>query len=230
MSLVLDQVCISIQDKDLVRDISLEVKPGEVVGLLGPNGAGKTTTFNLAIGQLTPHRGEILLDDRKVTSLSMTYRARLGIGYLPQEASVFRNLTVKENLDIALGGTNARGFVATNGGTIATTGANTLSIASTTAAAIYIDSTTVATDLNTFNFTSVISGNANLVSAGATETAITIDPTLNPAGLSTGSINIAGAFGIGTDPATATPGVTDNILNGSAAPVEVFVNGVQISP
>ncbi len=102
MSLVLDQVSISIQGIDLVRNISLTVNPGQVVGLLGPNGAGKTTTFNLAIGQLTPDKGDVLLDDRKVTELSMTYRARLGIGYLPQEASIFRNLTVKENLDIAL--------------------------------------------------------------------------------------------------------------------------------
>ncbi|KGG15154.1 Lipopolysaccharide ABC transporter [Prochlorococcus sp. MIT 0602] len=80
----------------------MQVKPGEVVGLLGPNGAGKTTTFNLSIGQLSPDSGRVLLDDREVTGLSMTYRARLGIGYLPQEASVFRNLSVKENLDIAL--------------------------------------------------------------------------------------------------------------------------------
>ncbi len=102
MSLILDQVSLSIQGRNLVDLISLEVNPGEVVGLLGPNGAGKTTTFNLAIGQLSADSGRVVLDDRLVTELSMTYRARLGIGYLPQEASVFRSLTVAENLDIAL--------------------------------------------------------------------------------------------------------------------------------
>ncbi|KGG32115.1 Lipopolysaccharide ABC transporter [Prochlorococcus marinus str. SS51] len=91
-----------IQGKSLVSDICLQVNPGEIVGLLGPNGAGKTTTFNLSIGQLSPQEGNVLLDNRVVTNLSMTYRARFGIGYLPQEASVFRNLTVRENLDIAL--------------------------------------------------------------------------------------------------------------------------------
>ena len=102
MSLVLKRVSLAIQGKSLVNDISLEVGPGEVVGLLGPNGAGKTTTFNLLTGQLCPDHGSVLLEGKQVTSLSMTYRARLGIGYLPQEPSVFRNLTVKENLDIAL--------------------------------------------------------------------------------------------------------------------------------
>ncbi len=102
MSLILDQVSLTIKGKNLVRDISLKVRPGEVVGLLGPKGAGKTTTFNLSIGQLAPDSGQVVLDDRSVTDLSMAYRARLGIGYLPQEASIFRNLTVKENLDIAL--------------------------------------------------------------------------------------------------------------------------------
>ncbi|MEO1991610.1 MAG: hypothetical protein ABGW78_06740 [Pirellulales bacterium] len=163
------------------------------------------------------------------TQIGGTTLGPTGEGVLLSLNSVGTSINFQQ-IDIALGNANARGFVVTNGGTIRTTGANTLSTASTTAATIYIDSNTVATDLNTLNFTSVISGNANLVSAGATETAITIDPTLNPAGLSTGTINIAGAFGIGTDPATATPGVTDNILNGSAAPVDVFVNGVQISP
>ncbi|WP_269623052.1 LPS export ABC transporter ATP-binding protein [Prochlorococcus marinus] len=102
MSLILDQVSLALQGKDLVKDISLKVNPGEVVGLLGPNGAGKTTTFNLSIGQFFPDFGSVALDEKQVTNLSMTYRARLGIGYLPQEASIFRNLTVRENLDIAL--------------------------------------------------------------------------------------------------------------------------------
>ncbi len=102
MSLALDHVSLELQGKTLVSDISLNVKPGEIVGLLGPNGAGKTTSFNLLIGQLSPNAGSILLNEKSVTHLSMTYRARLGVAYLPQEASVFRNLTVKENLDIAL--------------------------------------------------------------------------------------------------------------------------------
>jgi len=102
MSLALDHVSLAIQGRVLVNEISLEVDSGEVVGLLGPNGAGKTTTFNLLTGQLLPDDGYVLLEGKQVTDLSMTYRARLGIGYLPQEASVFRNLTVRENLDIAL--------------------------------------------------------------------------------------------------------------------------------
>ncbi len=102
MSLALEHVNLALQGKSLVTDISLNVKPGEIVGLLGPNGAGKTTSFNLLIGQLSPDSGNVLLNDRGVTHLSMTYRARMGIGYLPQEPSVFRNLTVKQNLDIAL--------------------------------------------------------------------------------------------------------------------------------
>jgi lipopolysaccharide export system ATP-binding protein len=82
--------------------VSLELHPGEVVGLLGPNGAGKTTTFNLVTGLLRPDQGDVLLDGSSVTALSMPSRARLGIGYLPQEASVFRNLTVRDNLRLAL--------------------------------------------------------------------------------------------------------------------------------
>ena len=102
MSLVLEHVSLALQGKDLVSDISLEIHPGEIVGLLGPNGAGKTTTFNLLIGQLFSDTGSVRLNDIEVTKMSMPYRARLGIGYLPQEPSVFRNLSVKQNLDIAL--------------------------------------------------------------------------------------------------------------------------------
>ncbi len=102
MSLNLEHVSLALQGKNLVNDISLCVSPGEIVGLLGPNGAGKTTTFNLLIGQLYPDSGSVLLNDRPVTQMSMPYRARLGIAYLPQEPSVFRNLSVKQNLDIAL--------------------------------------------------------------------------------------------------------------------------------
>jgi len=102
MSLCLQEVSITLGGRTLVKGVSLELHPGEVVGLLGPNGAGKTTTFNLVTGLLQPDRGAIHLDGQPVAALSMPQRARLGIGYLPQEASVFRSLTVRENLQLAL--------------------------------------------------------------------------------------------------------------------------------
>ncbi len=102
MSLALQQVAITLGGRPLVSDVSLELHQGEVVGLLGPNGAGKTTTFHLVTGLLRPDHGDVLLDGVSVRSLPMPSRARLGIGYLPQEASVFRNLTVKDNLRLAL--------------------------------------------------------------------------------------------------------------------------------
>jgi lipopolysaccharide export system ATP-binding protein len=82
----------------VVKGVTVRIKPGEVVGLLGPNGAGKTTVFNMIVGLLTPDRGEILLNGRAITSLPMHGRARLGISYLPQEASVFRKLSVADNV------------------------------------------------------------------------------------------------------------------------------------
>jgi lipopolysaccharide export system ATP-binding protein len=102
MSLVLDQVALTIGGRPLVKQVSLNLNPGEVVGLLGPNGAGKTTTFNLVTGLLRPDNGEVLMDATSVAAFSMPERARLGIGYLPQEASVFRNLSVRDNLMLAL--------------------------------------------------------------------------------------------------------------------------------
>ncbi len=102
MSLTLNEVALNLGGRPLVKDISLTMAPGEVVGLLGPNGAGKTTTFNLVIGLLRPDSGQVLLDSKPVKDLPMPSRARLGIGYLPQEPSVFRQLTVRENLDLAL--------------------------------------------------------------------------------------------------------------------------------
>ncbi len=89
-------------DRTVVRDVSLAVAPGEVVGLLGPNGAGKTTTFYMVVGVEAPDRGQIFWQGKDITREPMHSRARMGIGYLPQEASVFRGLTVWENL-MALG-------------------------------------------------------------------------------------------------------------------------------
>lgn len=86
----------------VVDGVSLSVGPGEVVGLLGPNGAGKTTTFYMIVGFLRADQGRILLGDRDITRVPMYRRARLGIGYLPQEASVFRKLTVKQNIQSIL--------------------------------------------------------------------------------------------------------------------------------
>jgi lipopolysaccharide export system ATP-binding protein len=86
----------------VVNDISLEVKRGEIVGLLGPNGAGKTTTFYMIVGLVRPNQGRVFLEDQDITRLSMYKRARAGISYLPQEASVFRNMTVEENIELVL--------------------------------------------------------------------------------------------------------------------------------
>jgi lipopolysaccharide export system ATP-binding protein len=82
----------------VVSEVSLAVRGGEVVGLLGPNGAGKTTTFYMIVGLHRAHSGQIMLDDTDVTRLPMYLRARLGIGYLPQESSIFRRLTVRDNI------------------------------------------------------------------------------------------------------------------------------------
>jgi lipopolysaccharide export system ATP-binding protein len=82
----------------VVEDVSIELKQGEVVGLLGPNGAGKTTTFYMIVGMIKPALGRVFLDEREITREPMYKRARMGIGYLSQEASVFRKLTVEENI------------------------------------------------------------------------------------------------------------------------------------
>ncbi len=102
MSLFLQKVGLTLGGRQLVKNVSLYLERGEVVGLLGPNGAGKTTTFNLVIGLLRPDSGQVLLDGESIAQLPMPMRAALGIGYLPQEPSVFRQLTVRENLDLAL--------------------------------------------------------------------------------------------------------------------------------
>ena len=84
--------------RDVVHAVSLDISSGEVVGLLGPNGAGKTTSFYMVVGLISADAGRITLDDTDITSLPMHLRARMGIGYLPQEASVFRKLSVTENI------------------------------------------------------------------------------------------------------------------------------------
>lgn len=84
--------------RKVVRDVSVNVKSGEVVGLLGPNGAGKTTTFYMIVGLVPPNGGDILLNNQPITHLPIFKRARLGVSYLPQEASVFRKLTVEDNI------------------------------------------------------------------------------------------------------------------------------------
>jgi len=88
----------SYSGRTVVRDVNLDVASGEVVGLLGPNGAGKTTTFGMVVGLTGPDAGRVLLDDHDVTGDPMYVRARKGIGYLPQEPSVFRGLTVEQNI------------------------------------------------------------------------------------------------------------------------------------
>jgi lipopolysaccharide export system ATP-binding protein len=84
--------------RTVVNNVSVQVAQGEIVGLLGPNGAGKTTTFYMTVGLIKPNQGEIFLENENITGLPMYKRAKLGIGYLAQEASVFRRLTVEENL------------------------------------------------------------------------------------------------------------------------------------
>jgi lipopolysaccharide export system ATP-binding protein len=86
------------KSRTVVNQVTIQVRQGEIVGLLGPNGAGKTTTFYMIVGMVRPNGGRVFTDDNEITSMPMYQRARLGIGYLPQEASVFRRLTVRENL------------------------------------------------------------------------------------------------------------------------------------
>ena len=96
--LTAEGLCKSYKARAVVRDLSLEVSSGEVVGLLGPNGAGKTTAFYMIVGLVGCDEGRITLDDHELSRLPMHRRARLGLGYLPQEASVFRKLTVAQNI------------------------------------------------------------------------------------------------------------------------------------
>jgi lipopolysaccharide export system ATP-binding protein len=98
LHLLCENLAKSFRHKKVVDTVSIETRGGEVVGLLGPNGAGKTTIFYMIVGLLQPNGGKIYLNDEEITSLPMYLRARRGVGYLPQEPSVFRKLTVEENL------------------------------------------------------------------------------------------------------------------------------------
>ena len=88
----------SYKERLVIKDINIEVKQGEVVGLLGPNGAGKTTSFYMIVGLVKADSGKILLNNNDITKLPMYIRSKMGIGYLPQEASIFRNMTVEDNI------------------------------------------------------------------------------------------------------------------------------------
>ena len=92
----------SFAKRRVVDDVSLNIRKGEIVGLLGPNGAGKSTTFYMIVGRIWPEAGRVYIGERDLTALPMFERARAGVGYLPQEASVFRNLSVRQNLELVL--------------------------------------------------------------------------------------------------------------------------------
>ena len=102
MTLLIESLVLTLSNKIIVKNVNLNVNPGEIVGLLGPNGAGKTSTFNMIVGLIKPNKGNIYLEGNSIKNFSMTKRVQLGLGYLAQEPSIFRNLTVKENLDMAL--------------------------------------------------------------------------------------------------------------------------------
>ena len=102
VGLVAINLCKSFSRHQVLRDVTITVRQGEAVGLLGPNGAGKTTCFSIITGLISPSSGIVKLDGQDITKLPMYRRARLGIGYLPQEASIFRGLTVENNLRAAL--------------------------------------------------------------------------------------------------------------------------------
>jgi lipopolysaccharide export system ATP-binding protein len=97
-ALTVRNLCKSYNTRQVVNDVSLEIHPGEIVGLLGPNGAGKTTTFHMITGFIRPEAGKIFIDRTEITNFAVFKRARLGLGYLAQEPSVFRKLTVEENI------------------------------------------------------------------------------------------------------------------------------------
>ena len=96
--LQINSLCKSYRSRQVVKGVSLDISSGEIIGLLGPNGAGKTTTFYMTVGLVTPDSGSIQIDNEDITKLPMYKRANKGIGYLPQERSIFRKMTVTENI------------------------------------------------------------------------------------------------------------------------------------
>ena len=98
MILRTEDVVKKYRSRTVVKGVSVNVQQGEIVGLLGPNGAGKTTTFYMIVGIIKPYAGKVFLDDQEITKMPMFKRAKAGVGYLAQEASVFRNLTVEDNI------------------------------------------------------------------------------------------------------------------------------------
>lgn len=108
--LVINGISKKFKQRLVVNSVSFDVESGQIVGLLGPNGAGKTTSFYMVVGLLSPDNGQILLDGRAIENLPMFERARCGLSYLPQEASIFRRLTVRENILVAL---EAHGYSST---------------------------------------------------------------------------------------------------------------------
>lgn len=102
MTLILENIHKSYGKRFVVNRVNLRVDPGEIVGLLGPNGAGKTTTFYIATGLVKPNTGRVWFNQQDITLLSLNQRAQMGLGYLTQQASIFRHLTVRENIQLAL--------------------------------------------------------------------------------------------------------------------------------
>jgi len=102
MKLRAENLVKTYKKRTVVKDVSIEVNQGEIVGLLGPNGAGKTTSFYMIVGMIKPNSGHVFLDDLDITHEAMYKRAKMGIGYLPQEASVFRKLSVENNIKAVL--------------------------------------------------------------------------------------------------------------------------------
>lgn len=114
MNLEIKDVSLIINKKIIIKNVSISVSPGEIVGLLGPNGAGKTSTFNIAVGNLTPSKGDVFLNNKLITNLTLPERSRLGLGYLPQESSIFRDLTVRQNIELALRSSNLSNSIIRN--------------------------------------------------------------------------------------------------------------------
>ena len=102
MKLFADNIVKKYKSRTVVKGVSVEVSQGEIVGLLGPNGAGKTTSFYMMVGLIKPNGGRVYLDSKDITDMPMYQRAQLGIGYLPQEASVFRKLSIEDNISAVL--------------------------------------------------------------------------------------------------------------------------------